>query len=151
MYSDTRVKGLAFIHEKGIAHRVSPFISTTISPDISQDAFHDNFLVQWHPESLTRKEISPSRPRVYLTDFEAAVEFQSQCSLEERLCTGLPVADSFPIGNYCRPHAPEFVSGKPYNPFKLDVWQVGVSFLKLQFEVRDSFSCIYMYSLLFAI
>ncbi|KIM39229.1 hypothetical protein M413DRAFT_29411 [Hebeloma cylindrosporum] len=54
------LEGLAFIHDKSIAHR---------------DVFLDNFLVKWHPESLATNTISPSRPRVYLIDFETAVEF----------------------------------------------------------------------------
>ena len=42
----------------------------------SQDAFKDNFLVQWLPETLGMEHIAPSRPRVYLIDFEVAVHFQ---------------------------------------------------------------------------
>jgi len=83
--------------------------------------------------------ISSTRPRVYLTDFEVAVEFPLECPLSEQVCTGLTINGSVPVEKYCRHHAPEFVSHKPYNPFKLDVWQVGVSFSLAQFKVRDSF------------
>ena len=38
--------------------------------DIFQDAFHDNFVIQWHPGSLRTMRVSISRPRVYLIDFE---------------------------------------------------------------------------------
>ncbi|KAF8955859.1 kinase-like domain-containing protein [Flammula alnicola] len=113
------LEGLAFIHQENVAHR---------------DAFRDNFLVQWHPESLATKKISVSRPRVYLRDFEVAIEFPPECPVDERVCTGLPISGSLRLEKYSRPHAPEFASGKPYNPFKLDVWQLGTSFSELQFK-----------------
>jgi hypothetical protein len=37
---------------------------------------------------------------------------------------------------YSRPLAPEMTTGKPYNPFKTDVWQLGISFK--DFQVRNS-------------
>ena len=92
-----------------------------------QDAFHDNFVVQWHPESLRTMKVSISRPRVYLIDFETAVQFPEGCPLFERVSVGFPVAEK-----YARPHAPELASGKAYCPFKLDVWQLGYSLLKFK-------------------
>ena len=68
-------------------------------------------------------KVSISRPRVYLIDFETAVQFSPECTSIERVSLGLPVAEK-----YARPHAPEFASGKAYCPFKLDVWQLGSSF-----------------------
>ncbi|KAF8958024.1 kinase-like domain-containing protein [Flammula alnicola] len=107
------LEGLAFIHSLNIAHR---------------DAFRDNFVIQWFPESLHIKKISPSRPRVYLIDFELAVSFPEDLPHEECLSIGYPLCGSVPtIGDYGRPPAPEFVSGKPYSPFKSDVWQLGRS------------------------
>jgi hypothetical protein len=94
-----------------------------------QDAFHDNFVIQWQPESLRTMKVSISRPRVYLIDFETAVQFPAGCPLTERVSVGFPIAEK-----YARPHAPEFASGKAYNPFKLDVWQLGYSFS--EFKVR---------------
>ena len=88
-----------------------------------QDAFHDNFVIQWHPESLRTMKVSISRPRVYLIDFETAVQFPADCHLNERVSVGLPFAEK-----YTRPLAPELTFGKAYNPFKLDVWQLGYSF-----------------------
>ena len=70
-------------------------------------------------------KVSISRPRVYLIDFETAVQFPAECPSIERGSVGLPLADA---EKYARPHAPEFASGKPYCPFKLDVWQLGSSF-----------------------
>jgi hypothetical protein len=63
-------------------------------------------------------KVSISRPRVYLIDFETAVQFPAGCPSIERVSMGLPVTV---IETYSRPHAPEFASGKAYGPFKLDV------------------------------
>jgi hypothetical protein len=73
-------------------------------------------------------KISPSRPRVYLADFEVAVEFPPECPADECLVTTFPFGES--LRGYARKVAPEWVlqSGQPYNPFKLDVWQLGHSF-----------------------
>ena len=104
-----------------------------------QDAFHDNFVIQWHPESLRTIKVSISRSRVYLIDFETAVQFPAVCPSIERVSVGCPVAE-----NYSRPHAPEFASGKAYSLFKLDVWQLGQSFS--DFKVWHGVSLLY-YSL----
>ena len=84
-------------------------------------------------------KVSISRPRVYLIDFETAVQFPAECPLTDRVSVGCPftVAEK-----YARPHAPEFASGKGYNPFKLDVWQLGYSFS--DFKI---WRCIIFYSL----
>ncbi|KAF8806766.1 hypothetical protein BYT27DRAFT_7100370 [Phlegmacium glaucopus] len=108
------LEALDFIHGMNIAHR---------------DAFRDNFLIQWHPESLLDMKISPSCSRVYLIDFEVAIEFPPECIADECVVTGYPIGGSFSQPEmYSRPHAPEFASGKAYSPFKLDVWQLGNSF-----------------------
>jgi hypothetical protein len=87
-------------------------------------------------------KISASRPRVYLIDFEAAVEFHDECPLAERISTGYPLGGSFTDPEtYCRPLAPEVVgTDRPYSPFKLDVWQLGSSFTN--FRVRDLISSL---------
>ncbi|TFY71734.1 hypothetical protein EVG20_g1274 [Dentipellis fragilis] len=103
------LEGLAFIHDLHIAHR---------------DAFVDNFLVEWQPESLHMMKVPTARPRVYLIDFETAVMFELGCDLSECTCTGIPLGD---LENYSRPVIPEMLNGQPYDPFKLDVWQLGVS------------------------
>ncbi|RDB23418.1 Serine/threonine-protein kinase ksp1 [Hypsizygus marmoreus] len=122
------LEGLAFIHSNNVAHR---------------DAFRDNFVVQWHPESLRTMKISPSRPRVYLIDFEVAIDFPAECPADERVCTGYPIGGSFgELEAYTRPHAPELVSGKPYSPFKLDVWQLGTSFLNTLPTFRSTITSI---------
>jgi hypothetical protein len=87
---------------------------------------------------LYTTKISFTRPRVYLIDFEVAIQFPAECPEYERVSTGLPLGGSFSgePENYARRHAPEFASGIPYSPFKLDVWQLGISFS--DFKVRHS-------------
>ncbi|PIL28177.1 hypothetical protein GSI_09714 [Ganoderma sinense ZZ0214-1] len=81
------LEALVFLHACGVAHR---------------DAFKDNFVIQWVPESLRLEYHSPSsRPR-------------------------RPSGGSLP-GPSGRPMPPEVLSGEPYDPFKLDVWQLGKS------------------------
>lgn len=73
-------------------------------------------------------EISPSRPRVYLIDFEVAIQFPPEYSTDQCTTTGFPIGGSFTDPEtYGRPHAPEFASGKAYSAFKLDIWQLGKS------------------------
>ncbi|TFY59007.1 hypothetical protein EVG20_g7948 [Dentipellis fragilis] len=93
-----------------------------------EDAFSDNFLVQWHPESLRTMEVSVSKPRVFLIDFEVATSFEADCPKNERLCTGCPMGSSLiQSETYARPRIPEMNSNEPYDPFKLDVWQLGTA------------------------
>ncbi|TRM60614.1 hypothetical protein BD626DRAFT_549594 [Schizophyllum amplum] len=92
------LEGLAYIHSLGIAHR---------------DAFKTNFLVQFWPESL-------------ITGVVPAVRFPEDCPPSDRVCTGLPLAGSITDG-YRRNLIPEMLSGEPYDPFKLDVWQLATS------------------------
>ena len=104
---------------------MSIFQDTQLPLWFLQDAFHDNFVIQWHPESMRTMKVSKSRPRVYLIDFETAVQFPAGCPSIERVSVGYPVTV---LETYARPHAPDFASGKPYYPFKLDIWQLGDSF-----------------------
>ena len=69
-----------------------------------------------------------TRPRVHLIDFEVAVSFESDCPASERMCTGYPIGGSFSRPEmYSRPKIPEMESGAPWDPFKLDVMQLGLS------------------------
>ncbi|KAL1727144.1 hypothetical protein EV714DRAFT_217879 [Schizophyllum commune] len=109
------LEGLAYIHALGIAHR---------------DAFKYNFLMQFYPESLLTRVVPVSRPRVYLIDFETAIEFPADCPPSERLCVGLPCINSISDADkYMPPRIPEMDTGEPYDPFKLDVWQLATSLL----------------------
>ncbi|KAF5316321.1 hypothetical protein D9619_006765 [Psilocybe cf. subviscida] len=101
------LEAIVYIHSKNIAHR---------------DVFFENFLIEWIPSSL--KKLSCTRPRVYLIDFESAVEFSEDTAPDTRLCNDLP----FPDDMYNRPRAPELTEvSLSYCPFRLDVWQLGHS------------------------
>nr|VWO99832.1 Uncharacterized protein [Ganoderma boninense] len=77
-----------------------------------RDVFKDNLVIQWLPETLrAERELTASRPRVYMIGFDLAVSFPEDSPPEEH-----------------RPVAPETLSDKPYDPFKVDVWQLGMSF-----------------------
>ena len=112
-----------------------------------KDAFRDNFVVQWYPESLATMKIPITRPRVYLIDFEVAIQFPEESPETERVSMGLPFGGSFSteLEKYGRRHAPEFASGIAYKPFKLDVWHLarGISFS--DFKVRHSFYFYFSY------
>ena len=62
-----------------------------------------------------------------MIDFELAISFPVDTPQEEHVCVGPPYGGSLP-GHSGRPMPPEVLSGKPYDPFKLDVWQLGESF-----------------------
>ena len=87
-----------------------------------QDLCKNNYLVQWHPESLATMRVPLSRPRVFITDFEMAREFPLDAAPNDRLLVGPP------LEGYQRPLAPEVASGLPYDPFKNDIWQLAESF-----------------------
>ncbi|KAL1705496.1 hypothetical protein EV121DRAFT_203544 [Schizophyllum commune] len=113
--SNESIQGLAYIHALSIAHR---------------DAFKYNFLMQFYPESLLTRMVPIARPRVYLIDFETAIEFPADCPSSERLCVGLPCINSISDADkYMPPRIPEMDTGEPYDPFKLDVWQLATSLL----------------------
>ncbi|KAI0371422.1 hypothetical protein BV20DRAFT_942248 [Pilatotrama ljubarskyi] len=117
------LEALGYLHSIGVAHR---------------DAFRDNFLIQWFPESLAPNQITTTRPRVLLNDFETAVYFRADVAPDARTCTGLPLSPSFPTPErYFRPLAPELSSGQPYDPFKLDIWQFGDSLRSLKTTIPD--------------
>ncbi|KAI9069067.1 kinase-like protein [Trametes sanguinea] len=97
------LEALAFIHSLGIAHR---------------DADKSNFMLQWYPESLATMRVPLTRPRVYLHDFEFAVDF----------CDPEATTDLGPMEGCIRTLAPEVYSGNQYDPFKADIWLFGDSF-----------------------
>ncbi|THV00294.1 hypothetical protein K435DRAFT_657502, partial [Dendrothele bispora CBS 962.96] len=113
------LEALRYIHTQRIAHR---------------DAFVDNFLVQWQPESLLMQRVSHSRPRVYLTDFETAIQFSEA---EEAVCHWLPVGESIEYDSYGRPCPEDVLSGSGYDPFSLDVWQFFTGLEQLGFKCSN--------------
>ena len=91
--------------------------------------------MQWQPESLLVGRNSVSRPRVYLIDFETAVKFSGDIPPPDRLCVGLPQGGGIAShSRYIAPQIPEMATGEPYDPFKLDVWQLASCFKS--FDVR---------------
>nr|VWP02102.1 Putative mitochondrial inner membrane protein 1 [Ganoderma boninense] len=102
---------------------------TTGLPMEHQDVFKDNFVIQWLPETLrVEHDVVASRPRVYMIGFELAVRFPRNSPQEERVCVGPPpLLDRHPGGSN-RPAAPETLPDQPYDPFKVDVWQLGTTF-----------------------
>jgi hypothetical protein len=85
--------------------------------------------VEWLPESINERS-SMTRPRVYIIDFETAVEFPENSLESERVCSSLPI----PKEAYSRPVPPEAENGEPYCPFRMDIWQFGTE-LQENFEV----------------
>ncbi|KAH9920663.1 kinase-like domain-containing protein [Fomitopsis serialis] len=110
------LEAIAFVHSLGIVHR---------------DLCKANYVVQWHPESLSTMRVPLSRPRAFLTDFETAHEFPPELPVKQRWLTGPPVE------RYQRPVPPEMASGSPYDPFKADVWQLAESFSDFKTTVLD--------------
>jgi len=87
-------------------------------------------MIEWCPESM-KEGRAVTQPRVYLIDFECAVEFPEDSLESERLCVGVP----FPKEMYIRKLPEEVKDGVPYDPFRLDMWQLGFD-LKTYFPVR---------------
>ncbi|KAF9560899.1 hypothetical protein CPC08DRAFT_636081, partial [Agrocybe pediades] len=97
------LEALDFIHGLNIAHR-------------------------WQLESLLEGKKTIGRPRVSLIDFENAIQFPPEYSEKQCIVSGHPIGGSFTdAAEYARPSPPECATGKPYNAFKLDVWQLGSS------------------------
>ncbi|KAF8901325.1 hypothetical protein CPB84DRAFT_968469 [Gymnopilus junonius] len=99
------LEGIAYIHSIRIAHR---------------DLFASNIMIEWCPESI-KEGRAITRPRVYLIDFETAVEFPEDLAESDLLCVGIPIEKEF----YARKLPDEVKEDAPYNPFLLDIWQFG--------------------------
>ena len=63
---------------------------------------------------------------MYINDLELAVSFPWGTPKEQQVCVGIPLGGS--VDKNTRPMPPEVLSGKPYCPYKLDVWQLGTAF-----------------------
>ncbi|KAH9913561.1 kinase-like domain-containing protein, partial [Epithele typhae] len=113
------LEALEFLHSNGIAHR---------------DASVQNFLVQYLPRSIAHRKCAnkdypwPGRPRVFIIDFELSVMFPEDTPSHEQVCVGPLYGGTVPEGNI-HPHRcpPEVLTGEPYNPYMLDIWQFGMS------------------------
>ncbi|KIP02646.1 hypothetical protein PHLGIDRAFT_122298 [Phlebiopsis gigantea 11061_1 CR5-6] len=119
---------LRFIEVDLIAVVLGPRLAILVTRP-SQDAFKSNFVIQWSPESFKAKSMPVSRPRVYLIDFEVAIDFPEGYPIDQRVCVGIPTEGLLTNPDkYARQRPPETESGMPYDPFRLDVWQLGTSF-----------------------
>jgi len=79
--------------------------------------------------------VSHSHPRVYLTDFETAIQFSEG---EAFICYGLPVGGPIDPNSYGRSSPDDVLSGLGYNPFPVDVWQFFTGLEQLGFKVGDT-------------
>jgi len=130
--------GIDFLHRNLIAHL-----------DIAPDNILINYAgTAWTQNLFEGESFRSAFPIRYMfIDFELSVRFASDSKPEERVVLGLPTKSrrghGFPE-NYGREFAPEFlsnkpsilefsgrpydyeVSEKPYDPFKVDIWQLGL-------------------------
>ncbi|KJA25639.1 hypothetical protein HYPSUDRAFT_37677 [Hypholoma sublateritium FD-334 SS-4] len=124
------LEGLEFMHEHGIAHRDACFFnlmvdSTKLVPD-GDVSFSDQSRTEDLSRLLTpvaRRSVAPLR--YFFIDFETAVRFSPD--------------DKNPrcVGRFGQEHdAPELSDTVPYNPFKLDIYQLGMIFPPL-FKAYD--------------
>ncbi|EJD37711.1 hypothetical protein AURDEDRAFT_173223 [Auricularia subglabra TFB-10046 SS5] len=115
-------EGLAFCHERLVAHL---------------DCFDGNWLGNLNTYEGQEFPYSPPSERrfkplrslfpfkIYLIDFECAVSFSPDSVPSTRLVTG------FPSDGYDRPMPPEMEATEPYDPFAVDIWQLGFYFDRL--------------------
>ena len=67
-------------------------------------------------------QVPVSRPRVFMNDLELAMDFSSDGS-------GEPLVTGPPTPGFQRSQPPEMQSGKPFDPFKADIWQLFRSYV----------------------
>lgn len=95
-----------------------------------QDAFLDNFMVEWIPKSLSDIRPPPAaHPRVWLFDFETAIAFPPTTSIEECMCVGGPWNT---LTGYRRRVPPPLLEGTPYNVTHLDLFQFNLRLPDIQ-------------------
>jgi hypothetical protein len=94
-------------------------------------------------QSLRTMKIFFTRPRVYLIDFEVAIQFPAERPESERVSIGRPLGGSFSMDTEKNMLAPG-IAYKYCSPFKLDVWQLGISFSN--FKARALFFLYLLFS-----
>ncbi|KZV90524.1 hypothetical protein EXIGLDRAFT_720299 [Exidia glandulosa HHB12029] len=117
------LEGVAFCHSKLVAHF---------------DLWDGNFLSNyngdpgpaWIATHDRDKPVPPFRStfpfKIYIIDFETCVHFDEESDPSTRFVTGLP--PTMQNGVYRRLRYPELSSDTPYDPFLVDVWQLGTRF-----------------------
>ncbi|KAF9057148.1 kinase-like domain-containing protein [Panaeolus papilionaceus] len=108
------LEGIRYLHENRIAH---------------QDLFLQNFVLEWQPESLRKRE--SRRPRVYIIDFEDAILFEESIPPEERKVPKFPRV----LEECGRPVPPEARLFTPYCPFRADMWQFGNTLVQFKTDI----------------
>jgi serine/threonine protein kinase len=129
------------MHEQNVAHR-----DITIG-NIMMDA-SELFPEGFHPvrQNLSRDGLTEvvgimrthAPVRYYLIDFDAAIAFEKGTAVHLKFAEGKAGRDD---------EVPEFNSGKPYDPFKVDIFQFG-NLLKKEILQVCSFPSLNHYSLL---
>ncbi|KZV83852.1 hypothetical protein EXIGLDRAFT_807812 [Exidia glandulosa HHB12029] len=117
------LEGVAFCHSKLVAHL-----------DLWEGNFLCNYFGDRGPARFSThdrtKVVPPFRTtfpfKVYIIDFESCVLFDEDSDPSTRVHSGPP--PGFDIKKYARIKYPELLSDAPYNPFLVDVWQLGVRF-----------------------
>ncbi|KAH9913562.1 kinase-like domain-containing protein [Epithele typhae] len=80
----------------------------------------------------------PGRPRVYLIDFELAVMFPDDTPAHEQVCVGPLYGGTILEGNiHAHRCSPEVLTGEPYNPYLLDIWQFGTSLRFFRSTIKE--------------
>lgn len=102
---------------------------------LQQDAFVDNFLLDWMPESLREGHVPVCHPRVYLIDFELAISFPQGHPPDQCVTKGTPIGDiesSRVKPQYNRLLPDSLAQGSTFNAYQLDVWQLSRAFSPLK-------------------
>jgi hypothetical protein len=135
-------KGVAFCHDRLVAHRVRKSSQHAPVSHALQDLCSDNILHNVYGWPLKGEHTTPNafdaHPyrslvsiRYYMIDLELAVVYDPETPESERRVRGLPVLACQRRGKYARRPAPEMLTGRWHCPFKADVFQLGDMFGEL--------------------
>jgi len=105
--------------------------------------FLSRALFVFHPLHLLIQFCQVFPVRYYIIDFEFAIRFSEDSSLDQRVVTGLPILRyvcDHP-DDYSRDTAPEMLLDKPHSPFKSDIFQLGKIFM-LHFHAGPLVICL---------
>ncbi|KZV85653.1 hypothetical protein EXIGLDRAFT_837775 [Exidia glandulosa HHB12029] len=126
------LEGVAFIHSKNVAHL-----------DLWVGNFLCNYAEDFGPVTFSSQDravpVPPFRStfpfNLYIIDFENCACFDLDSDSATHRISGLPpgLVDS----RYNRPRYPEMKSDEPYDPFFVDVWQLGRRFHNLIFGTSE--------------